>query len=61
MHCSICGQANHNNKGYANFILSQQEDGEEWEDNLDDPSILQKKCNTIHFLHRCNSPASTPM
>jgi hypothetical protein len=43
MHCSICGLPDHNKKGHANYILSQQAEQEEnvWEEDGDDPSILE--------------------
>jgi hypothetical protein len=45
MHSSICGRPDHNKKGHDNYMLRLQAETEEnaqvWEDDADDPSILQ--------------------
>ena len=51
MHCSICGEPNHNKKGHENWVLNQMaeeaerraagQDAAQDEDDQDDPSILQ--------------------
>jgi hypothetical protein len=43
MHCSICGNPNHNKKGHAKYIQTEQnnEDVEVENEDIDNPSILQ--------------------
>jgi hypothetical protein len=52
MHCSICGLPDQNKKGHANYILSQQQEQQEnvWEEDGDDPSILEVCKGTLLFL-----------
>jgi hypothetical protein len=53
MHCSVCGLQDHNKKGHAKYILSQQVQEEEnlEEEGADDPSILQ--VTTLAFSQHC--------
>jgi hypothetical protein len=58
MHCSICGQANHNKKGHYKYVEAQMEEQPDvqLDEDFDDPSILQV-CLCVHkclFLTVCS-------
>jgi hypothetical protein len=62
MHCSICGNPNHNKKGHAKWVLEQNSmdanvvhENEKADDEFDDPSILH------HILHLNPLPSNDPM
>ncbi|KAM3191553.1 hypothetical protein ACQJBY_069068 [Aegilops geniculata] len=41
MHCSVCGQADHNSKGHDTHVAAHQQANELEEEEFEDPAILQ--------------------
>jgi hypothetical protein len=56
MHCSVCGNPNHNKKGHAKWVLDQLNGAANVEDeDVDDPSLMQ------HLMPITPDPRNDPM
>ncbi|KAK1606682.1 hypothetical protein QYE76_030355 [Lolium multiflorum] len=56
MHCSVCGNPNHNKKGHAKWVLDNLNGATNVEDeDVDDPSVMQ------HLMPITPDPRNDPM